>query len=127
MEEKLVNILNEMAEVLSITQMKKLQEVLLRNLSESSVQSSSISNQEYMKLYLEAKKIEGCSERTLQYYRVTIEKLLRKIEEPIRKINTEQIHYVEAMGHGCRLKIVGKNSSSFVEIRESISQMEGML
>lgn len=91
MEEKLVNILNEMAEVLSITQMKKLQEVLLRNLSESSVQSSSISNQEYMKLYLEAKKIEGCSERTLQYYKVTIEKLLRKIEEPIRKINTEQI------------------------------------
>lgn len=91
MEEKLVNILNEMAEVLSITQMKKLQEVLLKNLSESSVQSSSISNQEYMKLYLEAKKIEGCSERTLQYYRVTIEKLLRKIEEPIRKINTEQI------------------------------------
>ena len=91
MEEKLVNILNEMAEVLSITQMKKLQEVLLRNLSESSVQSSSISNQEYMKLYLEAKKIVGCSERTLQYYRVTIEKLLRKIEEPIRKINTEQI------------------------------------
>ena len=91
MEEKLVNILNEMAEVLSITQMKKLQEVLLRNLSESSVQSSSISNQEYMKLYLEAKKIEGCSQRTLQYYRVTIEKLLRKIEEPIRKINTEQI------------------------------------
>lgn len=86
-----MNILNEMAEVLSITQMKKLQEVLLRNLSESSVQSSSISNQEYMKLYLEAKKIEGCSERTLQYYRVTIEKLLRKIEEPIRKINTEQI------------------------------------
>ena len=86
-----MNILNEMAEVLSITQMKKLQEVLLKNLSESSVQSSSISNQEYMKLYLEAKKIEGCSERTLQYYRVTIEKLLRKIEEPIRKINTEQI------------------------------------
>lgn len=86
-----MNILNEMAEVLSITQMKKLQEVLLRNLSESSVQSSSISNQEYMKLYLEAKKIEGCSERTLQYYKVTIEKLLRKIEEPVRKINTEQI------------------------------------
>ena len=42
MEEKLVNILNEMAEVLSITQMKKLQEVLLRNLSESSVQSLSL-------------------------------------------------------------------------------------
>lgn len=31
MEEKLVNILNEMAEYLNISQMKKLQEVLLRN------------------------------------------------------------------------------------------------
>ena len=34
MEEKLVNILNEMAEYLSISQMKKLQEVLLKNMKE---------------------------------------------------------------------------------------------
>lgn len=91
MEEKLVNILNEMAEVLSISQMKKLQEVLLRNLNESSTQVTSISNQEYMQLFLDAKRIEGCSDRTLQYYRVTIEKLLGRIEDPIRKISTEQI------------------------------------
>lgn len=35
MEEKLVKILNEMAEYLSISQMKKLQEVLLKNMHES--------------------------------------------------------------------------------------------
>lgn len=91
MEEKLVNILNEMAEVLSIAQMKKLQEVLLRNLSETEAPGESTSNQDYLQLFLDAKKIEGCSERTLQYYRVTIEKLLCKIEVPIRKISTEQI------------------------------------
>ena len=91
MEEKLVNILNEMAEVLSIPQMKKLQEVLIRNLNESVLTEETISNQDYLQLFLEAKKIEGCSDRTLQYYRVTIEKLLEKIEEPIRKISTEQI------------------------------------
>lgn len=91
MEEKLVNILNEMAEVLSIAQMKKLQEVLLRNLSEAVSPGEATSNQEYLQLFLDAKKIEGCSERTLQYYRVTIEKLLSNIEEPIRKISTEQI------------------------------------
>lgn len=91
MEEKLVNILNEMAEVLSIPQMKKLQEVLIRNLNESVLTEETISNQDYLQLFLEAKKIEGCSDRTLQYYRVTIEKLLGKIEEPIRKISTEQI------------------------------------
>ena len=91
MEEKLVNILNEMADVLSIAQMKKLQEVLLRNLSEAKAPDESTSNLEYLQLFLDAKKIEGCSERTLQYYRVTIEKLLNRIEVPIRKISTEQI------------------------------------
>lgn len=91
MEEKLVNILNEMAEVLSIAQMKKLQEVLLRNLNEAAASDESASNQEYLQLFLDAKKIEGCSERTLQYYRVTIEKLLDRIDVPIRKISTEQI------------------------------------
>ena len=77
MEEKLVNILNEMAEFLNISQIKKLQEVLLRNLTEQVVPNVEISNSEYLKLFLEAKKIEGCSERTLTYYKVTIEHLLK--------------------------------------------------
>ncbi len=91
MEEKLVNILNEMAEVLNIAQMKKLQEVLLKNLSESEIPDRQIDNWEYLQLFLDAKKIEGCSQRTLQYYRTTIEKLLNTITDPIRKINTECI------------------------------------
>ena len=72
MEEKLVNILNEMAEVLSISQMKKLQEVLIRNLNESVKPEKITSNQEYLQLFLEAKKIEGCSDRTIQYYDVGV-------------------------------------------------------
>jgi len=91
MEEKLVNILNEMAEFLNISQIKKLQEVLLRNLTEQTASSVEISNNEYLKLFLEAKKIEGCSERTLTYYKVTIEHLLKHIEKPIRKITTEEM------------------------------------
>ena len=91
MQEKLVKILNEMAEYLSIAQMKKLQEVLLENLDESHEEKTKISNTEYLQLYLDAKKIEGCSERTLQYYRVTIEKLLLRVASPIRKITTEEI------------------------------------
>ena len=42
-------------------------------------------------LFLDAKKIEGCSERTLQYYQVTIEKLIEWTDTPIRKITTEEI------------------------------------
>lgn len=91
MEEKLVCILNEMAEHLSIAQMKKLQEVLLRHLTGTGPANVNISNEEYLKLFLEAKKIEGCSERTLKYYRVTVEYMLNHISTSIRKITTEEI------------------------------------
>lgn len=73
MDEKLVVILNEMAEVLSIAQMKKLQEVLLKNLSDNAVSKEDIDNTEYLQMFLDAKKIEGCSGRTIDYYRSTIE------------------------------------------------------
>ena len=91
MEEKLVKILNEMAEYLNISQMKKLQEVLLKNFSEKEAKKEDISNEEYLALFLDAKKIEGCSERTLQYYQVTVEKLLEWTSTPIRKITTDEI------------------------------------
>lgn len=91
MQEKLVNILNAMAEVLTIPQMKRLQEVLIDNLCEGKTKKITISNEEYLRMFLEAKRIEGCSERTTQYYRVTIEKMLDAIETPIRKITTEEI------------------------------------
>lgn len=92
MEEKLVLILNEMSEYLSIAQMKKLQEVLLKNLSENSdIRKKEISNVEYLQMFLDAKKIEGCSERTLQYYQVTVERFFQSVTTPIRKATTEEI------------------------------------
>lgn len=95
MEEKVVRIINEMAEYLNVSQMKKLQEVLLKTFSEHESEKIEISNQDYLGLFLDAKKIEGCSERTIHYYRVTIERLLLNISTPIRKITTEEIrHYL---------------------------------
>jgi integrase/recombinase XerD len=95
MEEKIIKIINEMAEYLNVSQMKKLQEVLLKTFSEHESEKIEISNQEYLQLFLDAKRIEGCSERTIQYYKTTIEKLLFNITTPIRKITTEEIrHYL---------------------------------
>ena len=91
MEEKLVKILNEMADCLNISQMKKLQETLLKHLAENEAKTEEIPNVEYLKMFIDAKQIEGCSERTLQYYRVTIEHMLGSIETPIRKITTDEI------------------------------------
>lgn len=91
MEQKIITIINEMAEYLSIDQLKKLQEVILKNLSESEPERDEIPNEEYLKRFLNAKQMEGCSDRTIQYYRVTAEHFLRCMGNPIRTINTEQI------------------------------------
>lgn len=42
MEEKIVMIINEMADYLNISQMKKLQEVLLQTFSENAIQKEEI-------------------------------------------------------------------------------------
>lgn len=91
MEEKVVVILNEMAEYLSVVQMKKLQEVMLKAFSGRSETKKVISNEEYLLMFLDAKTIEGCSWRTIQYYRVTIKKMLDNVIEPVRKITTEDM------------------------------------
>ena len=91
MEEKLVKILNEMAEYLSISQMKKLQEVLLKNMKEQEDSISEATNYDYLEMFIAAKKIEGCSDRTVSYYKVTVEHLLKCIDTPIRKITTDEI------------------------------------
>lgn len=91
MEEKIVNVINEMAEMLTISQLKKLQEVLLKNFADNEVAKRSISNNEYLSRFIEAKHIEGCTPRTLSYYKVTVEQFLAAVDIPVRKIPTEEI------------------------------------
>ncbi len=91
MQEKIVSVLNEMAEYLSISQMKKLQEVIIRNFAENEAKKKEITNEEYLKMFLDAKRIEGCSERTIRYYRTTVEHLIVQVKTGVRKITTEEI------------------------------------
>ena len=91
MEEKIVSVLNEMSEYLSIAQMKKLQEVIIKTFAENEVTKIDISNDEFLKMFLAAKRIEGCSDRTINYYEATVEHLLSQIEINVRKITTEEI------------------------------------
>lgn len=91
MQEKIVLVLNEMAEYLSISQMKKLQEVIIRNFAENEVKRKEIANEDFLKMFLDAKRIEGCSERTIKYYRATVEHLILQVETSVRKITTEEI------------------------------------
>lgn len=91
MEEKIVKVLNEMSEYLSIAQLKKLQEVILDTFAENTAEKNHISNSEFLDMFLDAKRIEGCSDRTIKYYRTTIEHFIGEVETMVRKITTEEI------------------------------------
>ena len=91
MEEKIVVVLNEMSEYLSIPQMKKLQEVIIRTFAENEAARTEISNEEFLNMFLSAKRIEGCSERTIVYYQMTVQHMLSTTEKSVRKITTEEI------------------------------------
>jgi integrase/recombinase XerD len=108
-----------MAEYLSVSQMKKLQEVLLNNLVSEPAKQTEISNKDYLKLFLDAKRIEGCSERTLQYYKVTVEYMFQKLSTPLRKMTTDEIrtYLVDYQKDGRCSKVtvdnIRRNISSF--------------
>lgn len=91
MEEKIVAVLNEMSEYLSIAQMKKLQEVIIKTFAENEAEKTDIANDEFLKMFLAAKRIEGCSDRTISYYQTTVKHLLSKTENSVRKITTEEM------------------------------------
>ena len=91
MENNINAILNEMAEYLSVEQQKRLQQVLVKHLSENRVPKFVVDNKQYVQMFLDAKKIEGCSSRTLLYYGTSLSHFFKLNNEPVRKISTEQI------------------------------------
>ena len=57
MEEKIVLVLNEMSEYLSVDQMKKLQEVVLKTFSENEADKQEISNNDFLQMFLDFLKL----------------------------------------------------------------------
>ncbi len=90
MNNQIYSILNDMSVYLSMTQMKHLQGVLVKRLEEVVIEDlEDVSNATHLNKFIAAKRIEGCSERTIQYYKKSIEKMLSIITLPIRQITTE--------------------------------------
>ena len=48
-------------------------------------------NSQLVESFVSAKRIEGCSEKTLKYYRTTIETMLISVDKSIRYIQTEDL------------------------------------
>lgn len=119
MEDAIKYILVDMDEYLTANQSQKLQRVLISRLTDQTKPVSSVSNSNYLAMFLNAKKIEGCSERTLAYYKTTVEKLLDGIADPIRKVTTDDIREYLASYQGLNdcskttIDNIRRNISSF--------------
>lgn len=69
-----------MAEVLNASQMQKLQEVFVNCLSENRAPDYlQIRNEEFLDMFLTAKHLEGCSDKTIRYYRCNIQRMLETV------------------------------------------------
>jgi site-specific recombinase XerD len=79
-------------------QVEKISEIISVELSKydiqvklTDVEEVKRDNQNLVNLFLSAKCIEGCSDKTIHYYQTSIEKLLISISKEIRDINTNDI------------------------------------
>ena len=99
MKEKIIeNILAEMSNILDTRQQTRLREVLKTTFeqvvmmpAESEEQQREQANGELLKAFISAKKIEGCSDKTLCYYQSSIEALLRSEQKRIGELETNDI------------------------------------
>lgn len=91
MGKEIFNIISDMSEVLNANQLRRLQEVLIWRLSDEERNRITFSNEEYMRMFLTSKKLEGCSPKTINIYEMAIQKMFDSIGEPMIKITTEHL------------------------------------
>lgn len=93
-----------MVPVLDNAQMERLRAVLehcLFDVGGTNLGSEELGNEAYLDKFLKAKRLEGCSERTIAYYGRTIEKMLSGIDKPANHITTEDLRSYLSDYQGC--------------------------
>lgn len=96
-EEKLNEVLIQMLPHLNNEQTEKLRDVLSTVFCDCDVVKQELSesctgnNEQLTSLFISAKRIEGCSEKTLAYYKKTIESMLDSVGKDIRHIITDDL------------------------------------
>lgn len=96
MKHNLINdVVQGMLPFLNNAQNEKLREVLQYTLANyevtQSTDKSTNSEHDFVELFLSAKHIEGCSEKSLKYYKATITSMLEEIQKNVKHIVTDDI------------------------------------
>ena len=94
MKEQIINeIQQKMSNILNNEQMMRLQEVLqyaFFNVEVVKVDNNE-QNIDYLEMFISAKRVEGCSDRTLNYYKTTINNMIKSLNKKVNTINTEDL------------------------------------
>ena len=89
------DVIQGMLPYLTNAQNEKLREILQYTLANYDIKEKQYqeitSEHNFVELFLSAKRIEGCSERSLKYYMATIEAMLDELKKDVRHIVTDDI------------------------------------
>lgn len=95
MNQKVINdVIQGMLDCLNNAQLKRLQEVLEHALfaaGEGQESANGTANDQLLESFLSAKRIEGCSEKSLTYYGKTIETMFDKVGKNVREMVTDDL------------------------------------
>ncbi len=93
-EELIIEIEQQMLRVLDNSQLEVLHKTLkvcLDNYNVNKKKEETIDARNYVELFLAAKRIEGRSEKSLNYYRNTINKMMVEIGKHVKQISTDDL------------------------------------
>lgn len=96
MKQKFINeVVQGMLGCINNAQLQKLQQILEHELFDKKIVASSNikedASEDLLESFLSAKRIEGCSEKSLVYYRNTIQAMLETVAKPVREIETDDL------------------------------------
>ena len=95
-QELMTEVMQQMLPYLDNAQMKQLRQVMEQALYHFEVAGTEVKPEEddsngLIAMFIAAKRIEGCSEKTLKYYQTTIDAMASSLGKNVRHILTEDL------------------------------------
>ena len=89
----ITNIKQDLSQILTPDQMEALSRTLNKHLPMLTVEKAAVESikNDMLPLFIAAKRVEGCSEKSLRYYESTIRNMLETINKPECQISTEDL------------------------------------
>ena len=112
--ELITEVMRHMLPVLDNAQLKQLKQVMEQTLFHYEVSVTVTKPEEdnsydLIAMFIAAKRIEGCSEKTLKYYRTTIDSMVSSLDKNVRHILTEDLRIYltnyQSRNHSSRVTI----------------------